>query len=139
SKSHREVRHAEVFRDLEAEESRATDGDVRVAREIEVDLKGEGVRSEPELGGVEPRPIIEDEVRQRRQIVGQRDLLEKTEDDEEEAARPVDGLVLPFAVQLRDEVPGPQNRAGDQLREKGDEEQQIDEGTLRLDAAAVDV
>src|SRR5213078_2856771 len=77
-----DVRHAEVLRDLEAEQARAADGDVRVTGEVEVDLEGEGVRPEPQLGRVALPGVVEDKIRQRRDVVRQRHLLKEAENDE---------------------------------------------------------
>src|SRR5258708_2915971 len=139
AKSDGNVGHAKVLGDREAQQPRCSDGYVRVAGEVEVDLERECVRAHPQLEGVERAGIVEHEIGQRCEVVGERHLLKEAQDDEIGASHPVDGLVLTPGLEWRHDVRGAEDRPRHELREEGNEQHEVDERLLRGDAAAINI
>ena len=80
----REIRLVEVLEQLDAEQARGSAGDVAVAGEVAVDLEGEPVHAEHERRRADPARVCERGVDRRRERVGDRDLLEQSQQDEED-------------------------------------------------------
>ncbi len=135
----RGVGRVEVLRELEAEQEREPDRDVRVAGEVGVDLDGVGVDPDQDL---ERRVLpgraehLVDDVR--REVVRDHDLLEEAGRDQVEGAARVDPARVARRVELRDQLAGAHDRPGHEVRE----EREVDGELLerrRHEVAAVGV
>ncbi len=130
----------EVVGELKAEEQGRADGDVGVGREVHVHLHRVAVEAEQDVHGGQHVGGVEgalDEVDA--EVVGDGDLLEEADGDEpHRAARLLRGQVG-AAADLRQEVDGAHDGAGDELREVADEEGEAREVQLGRAPPAVDV
>jgi len=119
-----QVGEAEVYTDIETEHPGGPPGDVRIAREVAVDLQREGVCSQKHRrpAGV-VRPV--DAIDQHGHIVGDHQLLE--EPHERQLRPAVESLWsrVPRFEDLRHEVRAPLDRSGHQLGEEADVEHQV--------------
>src|SRR6188472_3355787 len=80
-----EIREAEVLQQLDPHQLRGAPGDVRVSREVTVDLKGEGVDAEQDVQAGWHGTRVEHAVDERRQVVGDEDFLEEPPRDQPES------------------------------------------------------
>ena len=115
------VGRIEVLRQREAQQQGDTDGDIRIAREIGIDLQRIGKERKEVLEAGEEQRVVEDTVDEvDRQVIAEDDLLDKTIQDPEhrqakQTAREAEG-----AVELRNELVGTHNRSRHQAREETD-------------------
>ena len=122
------VRGIEVLGQIETHEHGDTGGDVRVAGEIGIDLQGIAEQGGQVLeAGVQER-IAEYPVAQvHGQIIGQDQLFdEAVQDPEHRDAEPAPAQVVGL-VQLREKLRGTDDRTRHQLREKSQEETELQE------------
>ena len=116
---HGRVGRVEVERELEAEQEGDADGDVRVAGEVGIDLHRVRVDRDQDL---ERRVLVgvgEDLVDDvRGQVARDHHLLEQPGRDQVEGATRVHAARRARRVELRDQLVGPHDRAGDQVREE---------------------
>ena len=129
----------EVFEEIEAEHPRKADRHVGIAREIQIDLHRIGREPEPRDARAQ---LIgrqgEDAVGGLAEWVGENHLLAEAGDDALDARnRQIEPLLA--AGQLVADVVVAHDRPGDQLREEGNIEREVDRIALRLGVAAVDV
>ena len=134
-----EVGELEVGHQLKAEELGGTDGDVGVSGEVPVDLEGEEDSTEDEGGAGERFGVVETHVDVGRTGVGHDDLLEHAPEDKAHAVAPLLVGELPRGSDLWQQVGGPLDGSGDELREKGDKGTKGDGITGGLEVAPVDV
>ena len=131
----------EVLREAESQQQGDSDGHVGIAREVAVDLQRVAVNTHQALEpGVEQR-LVEDAVDEvERNVVRDDGLLEQTREDQEDARAEHlagdDDRVLP---DLGDEIPGPDDRAGHQLRKERQVKEIVEPVGQRLQLAAVNV
>ena len=127
----------EVLKIAEAEDAPKADGHVAVAGEIEIDVQhaGGGVEPVKEYGAVGARLERRDKLVK---DVRQQDLFAQPQYEAPRAGGDVrEGMGA--MLQLRGNVRVAHDGAGDELREHGDIGGKVDEITLRLHVAAVDV
>ena len=131
----------EVFREAEAQQQGDADGHVRIAREVAVDLQRIAVDAHQALESRVEQRFVEDAVDEvERDVVRNDRLFEQAREDQEDAraehlARDHD-RVLP---DLRDEIPGADDRAGHQLRKERQVKEIVEPVGQRLQLAAVNV
>ncbi len=117
----------EVQRQIDPEHSRETDGHVRIAGEIEVDLErigeGAGPRND-ESDGLSGVRRVENGRRILRELVGQQHLLREADDHTKQTREDVFGLhaVCGGQSELRHHLAVMQHRSGDQMRKIRDEQ-----------------
>ena len=129
----------EVGREPEAEEQGDTDGNVAVAAEVAVDLKGVAVDGQQRFQPRGSAGVGEDTVDQLgAQGVGQDDLLEKTPDDELPGPTGLEGRPI-VSGQLGQEIPGPHDGPGHQLGEEADKQSEVKQARCRDHDPTVDV
>ena len=129
----------EVLHQPEAQHLGRTDCDVRVAREVRVDLHGEADRREQQGRPGRVVDIAVHRVHVCRHAVGDDDLEEQAPRDELEAGRHP-AVVKPMVrLELGQEVLRPFNRSCDQLWKEDDEQRVGDEVPLCLEVATVHV
>ena len=134
-----EIRHVEVAHQLDAEQLGRTDGDVRVAREVAVNLESEEdggkEQSASALLGVSRKHLVNIHSA----IIGHHNLLEQAPKN---LPHTVDGGVVvefPFLQKLRQEVRRPLDGPGHELWEERDEGEEGDDVLGRLNLAAIDI
>src|SRR5215472_11544147 len=130
----------EIKRKLKSEELRATASDVRVTGEIEKHLQGNSKTARP---CCEPSwmgsGIPEVAVRDHRKAIGKYHLLQESRQNENDATLD-DNPRWPFpAWNLRDELPRANDGAGNEMREKCNEQRVVNEVPLSLHFSPVDV
>ena len=136
---HGGVRRVEVLWELEPEQEREPDRDVRVAREVGVDLHR--VRVDPDQD-LERRVLagraedLVDDVGC--EVVRDHHLLEQPGRDQVEGAARVDAPRIARDVELRNQLPGPDDRPGHEVREEGEVHRELLE-RRRHEVAAVGV
>ena len=124
------VRRVEVLRELEAEQQRDADRDVRVAAEVGEDLDRVAVDADQHLERRVPVRRGEDVVDDvRREVVRDHDLQEEPADDQEERARDVDPPRVARRLELRQQLARADDRAGDEMREERLEDREAREAT----------
>ncbi len=128
----------EVFREFESEHFSQTDGHVRVAGEIKINLQRVRQRAEPGGGHGEGHAGAENVIRHLRHIVGNQNLLRQAIDEALHAVAKVRQRLPAVHDLLLDGVVA-DDRAGDELREERDVEAHIPHTLLRLRLAVVNV
>ena len=134
-----EVRRLEVGHELDAKELGGADGDVAVAGEIPVDLKGKIHGTEHEGGPGVFGVVGKDVIGINGAGIRHHHLLEHPPQDQPQAG---DALLVfedAFVFNLRQEPRSPLNRPGDELREEAHKRREIDEAARRLQVPAVNV
>ena len=134
-----EVRHIEVALQRDAEQLGRADCDVRIAREVAVDLERERHAAQQEHHAALVLVSVKDEVGKRGAIVGHDELLEQAP---QHLPHSVGRLLIPErarALKLRQEVRGPLDGAGHQLREETDVGGKLDQVARGPQLAAIDV
>ena len=133
------VRPVEVDRELEPQELRDADGDVGVAAEVAVDLHGVGDEADDGVDRGAPGGVAEDGVDDRAgQEVRDHDLLEQAAQDQPHRRGHVHVARVALLVELRDELVGPHDRPGHQVREERQVQEQV-APARRRERTAVDV
>jgi len=123
-----------------AEEEGAADGDVGVAGKVAVDLGGVAVDGEQGVGAGIGFWVGEDGLDQHGgQDVGQNDFFEEAGDDEEAAGIGANGEGVARDGELREEIAGAQDGAGDELGEEGDVEQRVPQVDFLRQFAAIGI
>ena len=134
-----EIRHVEVAHQLDSEQLRRSDGDVRIAREVAIDLEGEEdggkKQSASALLGVGRKHLVNIHGA----IVGHHNLLEQAPKDLPHTIHGGVVVELAFLQELRQEVRRPLDGAGHELREERDEGEEGDDVLGRLNLAAIDI
>lgn len=134
-----EIRHVEVAHQPDPKELRRSDGDVRVAREVAVNLESEEDGGEQKRASRLFRVSRKHLVDIHRAVVGHHDFLEQPSKN---LSHPVDGGViikLTFLQELRQQIRRPFNGARHQLREERDEGEKGNDVLGRLNLAAIDI
>ncbi len=133
-----EVRQVEIQRQLEAHQLCHAAGDVRVAGEIAIDLER---KRDGRAQGVEARlrRCVESGVDERREPISDHDLLPQSPDHQVNAVDDLLAADTARALDLRQQVDGPHDRAGHEVREETDEQREVPEIPRRLELAPVDV
>ena len=130
----RHVGAVEVLRQLVAEQQREADRHVRVAREVAVDLRGERVERERDLGARVRGGVVVDGVDHvAGELVSDHGLLDQPSGDQEQS-RPRQHLArVARRAQLREQLVGPHDRSGHEVREEGLKDRHVHErGGARL-------
>ena len=133
----RDVRIIEVLQKLKAEHPPETDGHIRVAGKIKVELERKGERAEPRSGKAQLRSGGID-IPERADVVGEQYLFPETDGKPLHAGGKLFGTETPRA-KLGGHVLIPDDRPGDQLREERDKCAEADKVFLFLGVAAVNV
>ena len=133
----RDVRIIEVLQKLKAEHPPETDGHIRVAGKIKVELERKGERAEPRSGKAQLRSSGID-IPERADVVGEQYLLPKTNGKPLHAGGKLFGAETPRA-KLGGHVLIPDDRPGDQLWEERDKCAEADKVFLFLRVASVNV
>ena len=134
-----EVRRLEVGHELDAKKLGGADGDVAVAREISVDLKGKIDGTEHEGGPGVFGVVGKDVIGINGAGIGHHHLLEHPPQDQPQAGHAFLVFEDAFVFNLRQEPRSPLNRPGDELREEAHKRCKIDEAARRLQVPAVNV
>ena len=134
-----DIRVVEVFREMKTKESAYANGHVRIAGEIKVDLQGVAERGQPgERGGEFPAGQGKDLVGDQGQGVGQQHLFAKPQDKALGSfGKPLDAAVA--GMQIVGYLGIAQDGAGQDHREKGKIEGEIERILGRLDLSPGDV
>ena len=133
----RDVGIVEILQKVEAEHPPEADGHIGIGRKIEVDLEGVGHRAQPREehrghnGG-------KGRVRDPRHGVRQQHLLAEAEEEAHRAGGKFGDGLMPLVDLLRDGGVA-HDGTGDELREKGDVERELERVALHRGVAAVDV
>jgi hypothetical protein len=134
-----EVGKAEVDAQAVAQQGRAGDRHVGIAREIAIDLHRVEEGRRPGRRGVESGRIREVLVHHRRQVVRDAGLLDEADQEEHQGAAHIDARELTALGELRQEVGRAHDRTGHELGKEGDEEGQVEQAAGRSQTAGVDV
>ena len=130
----------EVAREGIAQQGRDPDGHVRIGREVAVDLDRIAIDGKGDVDAAVGRGIEEDRIDQiDRDLGGDDRLLEQAPDDQQQApggrlAGQARGL-----VELGQQVRGPHNRTGHQMREEAHQQHDVQQALGRRCLAAMDV
>lgn len=135
----REIGVVEIAHEAEPEQPRDADGDVRVAREIAVDLEREGHGADDEGSSRKVFVVVEDAVGEDGAVVRHDDLLEESPQRLPQSVYGLRRVERPRPQELRQQVRGPFDGAGHQLREEGDEGEESDDVACRGELFAVNV
>ena len=129
----------EVLHEANAHDSRATDGDIRVAGEVAIDLYGEenGSDDNAETGGF--RGVVIDRIDEFRDQIGNDDLFKEADRHLLQADEGVIRFELVMSLELGEKIVGTLDRARNELGEEGNEERVPAEMSFRLDLASVNV
>ena len=116
----------EVQREANIQHPRQADRHVGVAGEIEIDLQGVGERGVPRFEERQARAVGgggESDVREAAEHVGEDEFLAQAEQKDQHAVGEVPGVGADHARggHLRNDLGRADDRAGDQMREEGDE------------------
>ena len=135
----RPVGLVEVGRKPKAQQQSDTDGDIAVTAEVSVDLQGIAVDGQQCLQAGGTTRVGEYAVHQLGgQYVGQDHLLEQAAQNEADGPSGVDRRPV-VSGQLGQEVPGPHDGSGYQLRKEPHEEREVQEAVGRFQDPPVDV
>ncbi len=133
------IRGAEVGPQSDSQDFGCTDRNIRVTGEITVDLIAEGRRCKHQRrSGDDPRMGI-DRIDQRSQAIGHDHLFEQPPSHQLQAVGDTVVIEILEVMQLRQELTGPFDRTGHQLREKNDERGKRPPVPLRLRLPAIHV
>src|SRR2546423_952867 len=120
-------------------ESRAN-GAGGVAGEIEKYLAGECHDTQPGIQRDEWTSVTKDAIsRTGKHRVGEHDFLEQTESHEQQSPQKLARAQTWRPDKLRKKIASPHNRSGDQLRKKGNRQDEIAQRLRRLQNAAINV
>ena len=135
----RHVGQIEVLHEPYAHDPRAANSDIGIPREIAVHLEGEHDRGGDDggRGGGFRRGIDSDDIG--RELIRDDHLLEEAGKDDFESFTQVVCIEPMLRLELRQQVLGALDGAGDKLREEGNEQRVIAEMPLGFDGAAVHV
>lgn len=118
----------EVLREVEAHQEGDACRDVRVAGEVGIDLEGVAEQGGEVLEtGVQERIPEHPVTEVHGEVIGQDELLHQAVHDPEHGDTEPPAAQVVGLVQLREELRGPDDRAGHKLREEGQEEAEIQE------------
>ena len=134
-----EIGKPEVEAEVKAHQAGQPARHVGVAREVPVDLKGKSQRRDPQLGSRVGPHVLEHRVGERGRVVGDDHLLEQAPQDEPETGLDLAQVDPPRALDLRQEATAAFDWTGDQLREEGDVEREVQGVLGRLRVSPVDV
>src|SRR6185503_15484570 len=129
----------EIEDQVEADHFCDAAGHVGVAAEIEEDLPGEGDGRQCERGGIVRTGVVINPLDIEREVVGQREFLEQADQKQRKAVGQILQAEGRRAMKLREQVSGPLDRSGHQLRKKADEGGEAKEVALALDVAQIKV
>jgi hypothetical protein len=122
----RHVGTIEVLRQLVAEQQREADRHVGIAREVAVDLRREAVEGERELRGrVRVRVAVDRVDHAPGELVGDHCLLQHPADDQEDRGTRQHRARVARRAQLRQELVGPDDRPGHEMREERLEDRHV--------------
>ena len=134
------VGRVEVARQVEAHEQRQADGNIRVAREVGIDLKGIEEEGCQVLEAGEEQGIGKDAVDEvEGQVVAQDNLLSQTAKYHEDGEAEHPSAQEVATVELRYEVARLDDRSGYELREEADVEAEVEDVPYGTDKSAIDV
>jgi len=135
----RNIRGVEVVRDVEAEEQGQPLGQVGIARKIAIDLHGVGQDAHQHRRRGEPLRRAEGAAHDMLgQVARNDDFLNESPGDEIKGPGEI-RAGHPLLFELRQEIPGPQDGAGQDGREKGDVAEHFHQAAFDLGGVAIDV
>ena len=135
----REVRPVEVLGQADPEEPCEPDRDVRVACEVEVDLERIRVDAQQQGARAERARRIEAAIDDDAEAVREDHLLEQARHDPHRAVLEIGGRGPRHGLELREQALGPHDRPGDELREEGHVEREVEQVVGRPVAPPVDL
>lgn len=134
------VGRVEVLREVEAHEQSDSDGDVGVSGEVGIDLKRVGKEGEEVLETAEKQRVVEDTVNEiDGEVVAEYNLLRQAVEYPKDRDAELPPAEAERLVNLRDKLLGAHDRTGDQLREEGNIEAEVQQVADRNYLAAIDV
>ena len=137
----RQVGQIEVFAQVNAKQACGSDGDVAVGRKVDVDLQAEGHCRQndlrpPQFGGVFSVEIGRDH---QGQPICNDQLLEETPKDADQCLDETFVFKFMWSGNLRQQVRGALNGAGNQLGEKSQVERELAGVLFRFNDAVIDI
>ena len=136
----RAVGGIEVFGETEAHHKGQTDGHIRVAREVAIDLQCIAVDAHQTLEARVEQRLIEDAVHEvQRDVVRNNGLLKQTREYQEEGCAEHLARHDRLATNLGNEVAGTHNRAGYKLRKEREVEEVVEPAVEWAQLSSVDV
>jgi len=133
------VRTVKVLHKADTHHSRAADGNIRITREVAIDLNGEQNGSDDDT---EPRcrfGTVIDCIDKFRKQIGNDDLFEKADCHFLQTDERVVGFQFMRFLELREQIVGTFDRTRNELRKEGNEKRIPTEMAFRFDIAAVNV
>ena len=131
---------AKIQIEIEPQDAGRAPGHVGIAREVAVNLEGEGQRGQHQQGafGVLAR-VVEDGIDEQGQPVGHHHFLEQAPGHEPQPTHNAGIIERMLAPELRQHVPAALDGPGHQLREKCHEQRKPTEIPLRFQSALVHI
>ena len=115
------VRHVEVFHQIDAEQPRCSDGYVRVTGKVAVDLEGEEYGAQKQLPASHVLIVVEDGIGQPAAVIGHNHFLEQSPQYLLHSVYGFSVIKGTWFQKLRQQVGSPLNGSGHQLRKETDE------------------
>src|SRR5437762_6701000 len=139
-KANGRVRKTEIILQMKAKAESCANGAGRVASEIEKNLAGERHDAEPGIKRDERTRVTKDAIgRTGEHHVGEHDFFEQTEGHEQQTPEKLARAQTWRPNKLRKKIARSDNRPGDQLRKKGNGQDEIAQRLRRFQNAAIDV
>src|SRR5436305_6214981 len=139
-KTNGRVRKTEIIIQMKAKAESCANCAGRVAGEIEKYLAGERHDAEPGIKRDERTSITKDAIgRTGKHRIGEHDFFEQTEGHEQQSPQKLARAQTWRPDKLRKKIASAHNRSGDQLREKGNGQDEIAQRFRRLQNAAINV
>src|SRR6266853_3443829 len=139
-KANGRVRKTEIILQMKAKAESRANGAGGVAGEIEKYLAGECHDTQPGIQRDERTSVTKDAIgRTGEHRVGEHDFFEQTESHEQQSPEKLARAQTRRPDKLRKKITGTHNRPGDQLRKKGNGQDEIAQRLRRLQNAAIDI
>ena len=135
----REIGTPEIGHQVVAHDASCTDGHIRVAREVAINLNGKENCCENQEGCRVAARTRVDRVDNHGQAVGDDHFLDQTPEDELKPLNDSLGLEMRFAAELRKQTMAALDGPGHQLREEGDVEREDAQMALSRSVAPIDI